>query len=364
MYKILVYGLHTNLGGSETYILNLMKKLDMDKYDFYFLIIDDYKGGKCPIENAVYNLYPNYKERFFYCPNKKKEYFKAITWLKHFYDDNKFDLIYLNATTAANFSYCSYPVKKYNTPIITHSHRSDGNKINHYLYRPYLKWKSSKKLACSELAANWMFGVGDKDCIIVPNGIDEDRFDFSKENRATLRHIYNVSKDDVVIGHVGRFVKEKNHMFFLKLAKELEPKYKFLLVGDGELKENFLSCIKESNLQDRFIVLPVQDDIEKYYSMMDIFMMPSINEGLPIVAVEAQCSGLKCLFSNGISTLTDISNKNYFLPLDDMSLWVSTIKTMNTSRYDGKKVIIDSGYSNGNVAKLMDSVFTEIVNKH
>ena len=363
MRKILVIGLTGQMGGTENYIYNLIKLFDLSNYTFDFLVIQD--GNRTPYENEINTLIADGSNHFYYCPNMKKDYVGGRKWLKEFYDSHSYDLIYMNATTAARTAYCRYAISHYHIPMIMHSHRSDGKRINHFLYKSYSYRHSSFKLACSGNAAEWMYGKNCKEAIIIPNGIDTNRFQYSDVKRAAIRKQFHYSEHDIVLGHVGRFSEEKNHKFLVNLCSRLDARYKFLCIGDGPLKPEIQQMIEEKGLIDRFTLLPVRKDVNELYSAMDGFVMPSYNEGLPIVSVEAQCSGLICFFSNTVSRETNLSGKCHYLALNNVEEWERNIASAELKRFDGVDVIKQSGFdmesTAGYIAELFDAAISSDV---
>ena len=122
-----------------------------------------------------------------------------------------------------------------------------------------------------------------------------------------------------------------------------------------------LRTIKEKGLEERFIILPVDTSIERYYNAMDLFAMPSLYEGLPIVSVEAQCNGLPLILSDTISREADLSSHCRFEELNNVDKWIDAIETMNLNRYDGERCVIDSGFSITDSAKIIDRLIKEAV---
>lgn len=355
MIKVLVIGLSNEMGGTENYIYNLVQCLDKNKYNMDFLVIDE--GKKTPYQNEINTFYDDQREHFYYCPNVKKYLYYGQKWLKQFYSNNHYDIIYMNATTSARIAYCQYAIRKLKTPLITHSHRSDGNRINHYICRRYVTKHSVFKLACSKNAAMWMYGKKVKDYFLISNGIISEKFKFNSKYRSEIRNSLNIASEKIVIGHVGRFSEEKNHNFFIGLAKKLDEKYLFVLIGEGPLKDDFKKKVEKEHLQNKFRILDGTKTIYKYYNAMDIFAMPSFNEGLPIVSVEAQCNGLHCIFSDTISRETNISGKCKYLSLNRIEEWTNTLYNDEFTRFDGNKAIRNAGFDMEESAKLVAQLF-------
>ena len=228
MIKVLVLGLHGILGGSETYINNLIRCLPRESLVCYFLVVGN---NKTPYEDSINEFYNDGENHFFYCPDVKKAMFSGLKWLKDFYDNHSFDLIYLNATSAANALYCKYAIDKLHTPLITHSHFSNGPWLNHMIFRPYTIKHSVFKLACAKPSAVWMFNKEIDDVIYIANGIDTNRFRFDMTIRNEMRNELGLSDNQVIIGHVGRFSIEKNHTFFVNICEKLNENFCALVMG-------------------------------------------------------------------------------------------------------------------------------------
>ena len=357
MKKILVIGMSSVLGGVETYIYNLVSKL-YTEFSFDFLVVG--RKEKSVFEDKINTLFKDNRNHFFYSLNLKENYKAGREWLKRFYSLNHYDIIYLNTCTNARIIYCKDALKQ-GVALITHSHNGSGaSTLNNFLCRRYVLKKSQKLLACSDLASKWLFGRTKRKVEFVPNGVDLKRFSFNKEERTVTREKYNLNSD-IVVGHVGRFSYQKNHEFFIKLARHLGENFKFLLAGDGPLKNNFIAEIVKSGLQHRFIICDNTNEVEKLYSAMDIFVMPSLFEGLPIVAIEAQCSGLPCIFSDTISRQTALSNHCKFVSLDRIEDWLNQIHdTKFISRYDGVPILERNGFSLEACTNKIRNIFMEL----
>lgn len=257
--------------------------------------------------------------------------------------DNHYDVTYANVSTAISLSFslaswkCKVPVR------IVHSHSSgidskDSLKkkiltVIHYIGRWIFAKTSNRFFACSRLAGNWMFGskivATSDDFKVIPNTIDFEKFRYNPAMRAQIREQYNI-QDKLVIGHVSNFQPVKNIEFlievFAKTAEEIENAVLFL-IGNAGKHSLILEEIKKYGLQDKVILLDFQAEISKYYQAMDFFLLPSLFEGFPLVGIEAQVSGLHCLFSDKITREVQITEECDFLSIENgASVWSKNIK--------------------------------------
>lgn len=357
--KVLVIGLFPTLGGIESYIYNLVKKIDRNRYYMDFWVIGD--NGKTFYEDEINSLYDDGRNHFYYLPNLKKKFIASIVTIFHLIKKNKYDAIYLNSDTSAKVLYCLYQKAVQQTPIIMHCHSSGGENRNHLLFQPLMNRLCKYKVACSEKAAQWMFGNKYLDnAIIIPNGVDTKRFRFNKEFRDKIRKMLKINEREVLIGHVGRFTSVKNHAFIIELIASLPDQYKAVFIGDGELRDEIIGLINEMNLTNRVILLSARNNIEEYYSAMDFFVMPSFYEGLPIVAVEAQCSGLPCILSDNISRMSSVSDNCIFLPLS-IERWKTVLEERKKQRYDGETLVTKANLSIDVQADKICNIFDRCV---
>ena len=198
------------------------------------------------------------------------------------------------------------------------------------LMRSLIKTYSTSNIAVSEKAAISLYGEdwqADSKSKIIYCGVDYNRF----KNVKCLndyRDELSIPKDAIVIGHVGRIEKPKNHVFMIELIKALREKsdkYYLVLVGDGSLRESVENLTKENGVDPYVKFMGTRLDIPEIMScLFDIFIFPSLWEGLPLTLVEAQFAGLKCFISDKVSLESDISSNNY-LSITDVDLWVNRI---------------------------------------
>lgn len=180
---------------------------------------------------------------------------------------------------------------------------------------------STHLAACSERAAKLLRANG-RPVFMLPNAVDVGRFGFDDEARREIRRELSLGDCPTVL-HVGRFSPEKNHVFLIEViaaALKIEPSLKFILAGDGELRGKIERLCAERNIGDAVIFTGVRQDIPKLISAADVFVFPSVFEGVPVAAVEAQISGLPCILSDTLTDEIDLG-RAVRLPTDDSEAW-------------------------------------------
>lgn len=225
--------------------------------------------------------------------------------------------------------------KKYQVPVrILHSHSSIAaekplRSIRNKILISFGKRKANQYFACSKVAAQYMFGdraVASGKVKIIYNAIDVERFAYKPEERNAVREELGLS-DNYVVGHVGRFTTNKNQGFLVDLLKEIKDESVVLvLVGAGETQEAVKQKVTEVGLEKRVRFLGIRSDVERILQAMDVFLLPSYHEGLPVSCVEAQVSGLKCLISSRVTKETDITNQCEFLDIQDKQAWIDYLR--------------------------------------
>lgn len=348
MIRVLQIGMTDNLGGIETFLMNYYKNMNRSEVQFDFINIYEnglfFKDEIMKMGGKIYNISSYYKHPF-----------KYIKELKKIINDNNYNIIHCNMNSAAMI----YPLiasKLSNAKvIISHSHNSSSDKgflktIIHNINKHFIPLLATNYFACSEVAGEWFFSrkvrSSDKYKIIY-NGIDFKKFNFNEESRIKKRKELGISSDTLVLGHVGRFNKQKNHRFLVEVFAEINKincDSKLLLVGTGPLNDEILDLVKKLGIEDNVLFLGQRSDTNELYCAMDLFLLPSLYEGLPLVGVEAQVSGLKCLFSSNITRELSLSNYCEYLPLDK-NMWVDKIKNIKVMRnnlsLDDSKFSID-----------------------
>jgi glycosyltransferase involved in cell wall biosynthesis len=315
-----------NRGGAETLIMNLYRNMDREKVQFDFLTCK-----KGVFDNEITQL----GGRVFRIPyiteigqrgfsNEVRKFLaKHPTYL----------IIHSHLDKISGFVLRS--AKRENVPIrIAHSHNTESEgshlaKIYKWYAGNYVNRSATHLYACSHAASRWMFGERSGQAHILKNGIDTEKFSFSSHIRDSTRHELGIHEDTFVIGHVGRFSHQKNHLYlldvFAKVQKEL-PQSMLVLVGDGALRREIRKKIRALKLQKNVKLLGVREDIPALLQAFDLFVFPSLHEGLPVTLIEAQGAGLPCLISDRITTEVDMEiGLVKYLDLADQSNWTEHI---------------------------------------
>ena len=183
-------------------------------------------------------------------------------------------------------------------------------------------------MACSEAAALELYGTT-KNVYILHNAIDVNKFKYNEKTEKTKRKELKIKDKDIVIGHIGRFEKQKNHEFLIDIFNEIHKQNKntiLLLVGEGSLKEEIEQKVKNLNLEKSVKFLGQRSDVNELYQAMDAFVLPSLYEGLPLVGVEAQAAGLPCFFSTEVTKETKVLETTKLIELTEgPQKWASII---------------------------------------
>ena len=345
-------------GGIESFIMNVYNNINHDKIQFDFLVRSDDNGDKVQQIESMGG-------KIFFSPDFLRHPLKNYKYVKNFFDKHseEYNAIHIHCNS---FIY-PLPVKlahkhKIKT-IILHSHNTCNHgapitlyhKINEKRYDKYLDYR----FACSEAAGRWMFG--NKSFSVIRNGIDLEIFTIDSAESSALRQKLDISDTDLVIGHVGRFAEQKNHEFIIDLFKELHFRsnsYKLLLVGDGELKKSIEDKVKECGLSGSVIFTGPVNNVQDYMQAMDLFILPSLFEGLPVTGVEAQACGLPCIFSDAITEEVKIADNVTFISLEDKKRWIDSAETMIIRpKTDNSKQIRSAGYDIKETAKKLEKLY-------
>lgn len=336
-----------NRGGLETMLMNYYRKLDRSKIQFDFIVHREERGDYDDEIEALGG------KIFRMCPIKPgnyRKYFKELD--KFFLEHKEYNVVHSHINE--NSGFVLRAAKKYNIPCrIAHSHVSGLGFDYKYIFRQYariiLRNKPTHLFACSKEAGKWLFGEEkiNTQVSILNNAINLEDFNYNEETRDKLREELGI-QDKLVIGHVGRFSPSKNHEFLIDIFNEVyksNSESVLLLVGTGKVEEEIKNKVKNYNLQDSVVFLGLRSDINKLMNAMDIFVFPSKFEALPVVLIEAQSVGLKCIASTGVPEEVNISNTVDFISLNqDAKHWASRIIYCNKTHKNNTSIIKEKGF--------------------
>lgn len=276
-------------GGVEAVVMNYYRHLDHNKIQFDFICDDD-------STNIPYDEIEKLGGKVILIPPYQKV-FKYQKELRRVLRDGKYKIVHSHINTLSVFPL--YAAKKVGVPVrIAHSHSTTNKKewkknLLKQVLRPFSKKYATNYMCCSELAGRWLFGDKAYDegkVYLLNNAIDLDKFKYDKKIRDKKRKELGIKEDTIVIGHIGRFVAQKNHTFLIDIFNQFHKKEKnsiLLLAGQGPLQEEIKNKVRELGLNDSVRFLGQRNDANELYQVFDVFLLPSLYEGLPVVGVEA-----------------------------------------------------------------------------
>lgn len=324
-------------GGIESVIMNYYRNIDREKVQFDF-VIDGYEKSLLDDEinllgGKVYKVEPY-----------KKNIFKYVYQIYKIVKNNNYKIVHSNMNTLSVFSLFAAWLGGAKIRVIhNHSTAIKNEKIRSlikYLLRPFAPAFANRYVACSKFAGEWMFGkkaIEQGNIRIINNAIDLDKFSYNEKTRKKMRSEFNIKEDTLVIGHVGRFVHQKNHDFLIELFKEVNRINKnciLVCVGDGPLKQNIEEKVKKYKIDKNVKFLGIRKNVNELYNMMDLFLLPSWYEGLPVVSIEVQANGLKAIISDKVSLECKVMDNIEFLSLTKRDLWIKNIINTKISTVD------------------------------
>ena len=316
-------------GGAESYIMNTLRNIDREKYKFAILtFLPPRDGKKFVYEDELKELGV---EILKVTDNRFRHPRKFIADVAKIVSDGKYDIVHSHIDFMSSLSLAGAR-KGGASRRIAHSHNTNNSKISSKkmkiaasLLRRKLNREATDRLACGQDAGEFLYGKRMR-FTIIHNGIDIQKFRYNSNSRHAMREKLKIGDDATVLLNIGRFEAQKNQEYLVSIFADYVRKYKdakLVIIGEGSLEENIRDKIASERLEDSVILLPAQDGMERYYSMADVFVLPSLFEGVPTVGIEAQASGLKCLFSTNVPEETKLLDSAEFLPLEEN--WTSHI---------------------------------------
>lgn len=349
--KVLIITSRFIYGGIEKLLLDFLKnRKNMDiEYTIllYSGVIDE--GLKCQLAQQKVNLILFNSKKI---NNKIIKRVYELYCLYNLLAKSQFDIVHIHQTDYKRMvdlgiaKLCG--VKK----RIMHAH-GNGKKrtLFHNILRNGFDHVATGFCACSREAAQFLYSdscIRNNRYVIIKNGIVVEKFIFNGKSRLEMRKRLGI-EDNIVIGHVGRFTKAKNHFFMIDIFRILANKnikYRFILVGEGELKENILKKCREYGIQNRVIFFGETNEMEKILSAMDIFIFPSLHEGLGTALIEAQCNGLASVISENIPDEAIIAKNVKRISLNaGAAVWANTMENLEIKRENNINLIKENGFN-------------------
>lgn len=351
-------------GGVEAMLMNYLRHVDTQRICFDFIVDED--STIIPSQEILAK-----KGRIFKVPPYQKagEYQRKLTTLLK---EQQYSIVHSHLNALSIFPL--HAAKNAGVPIrIAHSHSTSGKgeyakNLMKGVLRPFSAAYPTHFCACSAHAGQWLFGkarMENGQIKLIKNAIDLPHFDFDQQIRDDMRRSLHL-ENKLVIGHVGRFMAQKNHGFLLDIffnVLQQKPACVLLLAGEGELMESTRNKARQLGISQHVRFLGVRDDIADIMQAMDIFLLPSLYEGLGIVAIEAQTSGLMVVASDQVPMEAHVSDRMLRLPLSaPAELWAKHILTQ--SHYQRQSYLEDvrrQGYDITIAAKELEDYYMALL---
>ena len=363
--KVLQCVTSMNRGGLETVIMNYYRNIDRNKFDFDFLV---QRNGRFDYSDEIEKLGGKIYSIPAFSPFKVKKYNMAM---KRFFEKHadQYDIIHAHNNSFAMYILraakgCGFDVR------IAHSHiaevKFDPIRAPFIAYnKARLKDVCTARFACSNEAGKWLFG--DDDFTIIKNAIDLEKFVFDKRKRKEYREKYDVSSRTILLGHIGRFEVQKNHLFLIKImkvAKERGDDVKLMMIGEGRLESNIRRLVEEEGLGDSVVFVGNVGNPQDYLNAMDVFVFPSFFEGLGMVVIEAQANGLPCVVADTVVNECKVTPLVKFANLSNTSAgeWLKQImKCGKNSRKNYYLELEKAGYDIEAAVKKLECKYEALV---
>lgn len=346
-----------NYGGVEMVVMNYYRNIDKSKVQFDFFALE---GSTIPQREEIESLggrvfvVPKYT----HLPKYEKE-------IQRLFRENNYQIVHCHMNTLGVFA--MYGAKSAGVPVrILHNHSTAGKgetkkNIMKYILRPFAKMFPTELCACSRLAGDWIYGKGTS-YRVFNNAIDLDKYRYDEKKRKELRAELGL-KGKKVIGHIGRFCYQKNHNLLVDIFNEvlkIEKDAVLLLIGEGELENEIKEKVKKLGIEQSVLFLGRKADAYRYYQAMDLFLLPSRYEGLPVVGVEAQACGLPCVFSDCVTDEAKLLESTVYVSGGIEEYVKAVEKGLKTERKDTCIEMRKAGFDIKNEAEKLLEFYEEL----
>lgn len=346
--RILMLFTIMNRGGAESMVMNYFRHIDRTKVVFDFMVHREERGAYDDEIEAlgghIFRMIPFHPFTFS----------RYKTLISAFFDEHPdYRIIHGHCSELGYFVYKE--ASRRGIPvIIAHAHNAHALYDAKWIFRTWFKYRMRKYITqpftCGEESAKWLFGktLAQK-AILQRNAIDTSECQYNESIREKVRKEFSLSAETLLIGHVGRFNRQKNHDFLIDIFREvvnISEDSKLLLVGKGELEQTIREKVTALGLTEKVIFAGIRSDVPELLQAMDVFLFPSFMEGLSLSMMEAQSSGLSCIVSNTIPEEVAKTDLVRFLPLSNTAEeWANVV--MSTERKDRSvyaNMVMEAGY--------------------
>lgn len=339
-----------NAGGAETFLMKIYREIDKSKYQMDFAVADANEGFYdkeiISMGGKIHHITP-----------KSKGVLKNFGDIRTLVKSERYE--YVLRTSQHSLSALELLAAKLGGAKVrvfrsSNSNTTTGSKKQLFLHKLCMfmpRFFANVRIAPSTEAAEFMFGKG---CVkkgkatLVHNGIDTNVYRYDPNGRQQVRQELGL-QDKFVVGHIGRFNQQKNHTFLIDVFYELwkkKPEARLVLVGKGELEESVRKKVRDMSLEPFVVFTGVRQDVPNLMSAFDVFLFPSLYEGMPNTVIEAQATGLRCILSDTITREAKLSEDVTYISLKESPVvWSEELLKLNrANRFGGYKVIVDNNY--------------------
>ena len=340
--------------------MNYYRNMDREGMQIDFVvhneISDEYKKELAESGARVFKLPPK---------NKPLDYQKQLRALLK---KERYDVVHVHGNSAMMLL-DTLPCKQMGVrKIIVHSHNTTCDHVKlHKLLTPIFRMTYTDGLACGQEAGKWLFGK--RPFTVLRNGIDLKKNTYDPQKREDARARLHVG-DRCVIGHIGNFIDQKNHVFLIDFYAKLlqqNPDYLLVLISDGALMKMIQEKVRSLHIEESVLFVGKTTRVADYLQAMDVMVLPSLHEGLPVVLIEAQAAGLQCLVSDHVTQEADLTDSLRFLPLQE-DAWVQELLMAEPQKLaeerpkkcsDWQTMLIEKGYDVTRNAQILKKVYTD-----
>lgn len=358
--KVLHLELDVHMGGIESFLYNLYSQIDREYVQFDFITRSDRPAMELELKKLGANIYQVSSYR------KPLAYMHILTAVI----ENGYNVIHIHKNSAAIILPFIVAHRHKNLRIFVHSHNTRPSvgglsKVLHTLNKGILWNFSNEHFACSEVAGEWLYGFNKK-FTVLKNGIITKDYKYNPYLRDSKREELHIPSDGFVVGNIGRFTEQKNQKRLVEIFEQILKINKnsyLLLIGDGNQRKKVKDYCSKRHLTEHVFFLGVRNDIQGLLMAMDAFIMPSLYEGLPIVAIEAQSTGLPLYLSDTISKETEITDAVQWFSLEesDMNIAkkVKIDQCTEKDRLNRNSKVIEAGFDMQETANYLCEKYCE-----